>query len=261
MALLLGVPFAISVERSGRRVNRLGWALGLAVLMVPLYIVAESSIVLLGPAGRISRPLAALLGFGPHSIQPRSTVARFARAPGFRLQPVPPLGSSWADVSSRLSRSPWPARFRRTDLPHLRIRAARVQAGGVLQHRRAGAHSARTRRARCWSSRSLSPSSPCRNSCGCEPLAKRSTNKSRKANSRRPPRSGCRCSPSSWPRARWAHTCSRGRGSPASVSSKAKCRNTPIAPRARGIISRRSSRPSSLLFRRWSCPSPRSPGW
>ncbi|HEY3900308.1 MAG TPA: ABC transporter permease subunit [Chthoniobacter sp.] len=81
VALLLGAPLAILVERSGRRTRFLCSALGLAVLMVPPYIVAESSIVLFGPAGKISRPVAALLGFGPHSTNPFE-IARFA-APGF----------------------------------------------------------------------------------------------------------------------------------------------------------------------------------
>lgn len=81
VALLLGVPLAILVERSRRSVNRVCWALALAVLMVPPYLVAESSIVLLGPAGRISRLVATLLGFGPHSTNPID-LARFA-VPGF----------------------------------------------------------------------------------------------------------------------------------------------------------------------------------
>ena len=81
VALLLGVPFAILVERSGQRTRGICSALGLAVLMVPPYIVAESSIVLFGPAGKISRPVAALLGFGPHSTDP-FVIARFV-VPGF----------------------------------------------------------------------------------------------------------------------------------------------------------------------------------
>jgi iron(III) transport system permease protein len=51
------------------------------VLMVPPYLVAESWIVLLGPAGKISRPVATLLGFGPRSADPVE-IARFA-VPGF----------------------------------------------------------------------------------------------------------------------------------------------------------------------------------
>lgn len=81
VALLLGVPFAILVERSRPGLRRVFWALGLIVLMVPPYVVAESWIVLLGPAGKISRLIVTLLGFGPHSTDPIE-VARFA-VPGF----------------------------------------------------------------------------------------------------------------------------------------------------------------------------------
>jgi iron(III) transport system permease protein len=81
VALLLGVPFAILVERTRPGLRRVLWAPGLMVLMVPPYIVAESWIVLLGPAGKISRLVATLLGFGPHSADPIE-MARFA-VPGF----------------------------------------------------------------------------------------------------------------------------------------------------------------------------------
>jgi iron(III) transport system permease protein len=81
VALLLGVPFAILVERSRTGLRRVFWGLGLIVLMVPPYIVAESWIVLLGPAGKISRLIATLLGFGPHSTD-SIQVARFT-VPGF----------------------------------------------------------------------------------------------------------------------------------------------------------------------------------
>ncbi len=81
VALLLGAPFAILVERSRPGLRRLFWVLGLIVLMVPPYVVAESWIVLLGPAGKISRLMATLLGFGPHSTDPIE-IARFA-VPGF----------------------------------------------------------------------------------------------------------------------------------------------------------------------------------
>jgi iron(III) transport system permease protein len=81
VALLLGVPFAILVERSRPGLRRVFWALGLIVLMAPPYVVAESWIVLLGPAGKISRLLATLLGFGPNSTDPIE-VARFV-VPGF----------------------------------------------------------------------------------------------------------------------------------------------------------------------------------
>ena len=77
VALILGVPFAILVERSRPGLRRIFWALGLIVLMVPPYVVAESWIVLLGPAGKISRLVATLLGFGPHSADPFE-IARFA---------------------------------------------------------------------------------------------------------------------------------------------------------------------------------------
>jgi iron(III) transport system permease protein len=81
VAVLLGVPFAILVERSRPGLRRVLWALGLIILMVPPYVVAESWIVLLGPAGKISRLIATLLGFGPHSTDPIE-IARFA-VPGF----------------------------------------------------------------------------------------------------------------------------------------------------------------------------------
>ncbi len=80
-ALVLGAPFAILVERAQARYRRVFWALGLVILMIPPYIVAESWIVLLGPAGKISRMTAMLLGFGPHSTDPIE-IARFA-VPGF----------------------------------------------------------------------------------------------------------------------------------------------------------------------------------
>ncbi len=67
VSVLIGVPFALLVERARPKWNRTFWALGLLVLMVPPYIVAEGWIVLLGPAGKISKPLAILLGFGPSS--------------------------------------------------------------------------------------------------------------------------------------------------------------------------------------------------
>ena len=80
-ALLLGIPFALVVERSRAGLRRTCWTLGLLVLIVPPYIVSEAWKVLFGPAGKISRPIATLLGFGPHSSDP-ITVARFA-VPGF----------------------------------------------------------------------------------------------------------------------------------------------------------------------------------
>jgi iron(III) transport system permease protein len=80
-ALALGVPFALLVERSQPPLKRLSWALGLLVLMVPPYIVAEGWIVLLGPAGKISKSLALTLGLGPKSGAPIE-VARYM-VPGF----------------------------------------------------------------------------------------------------------------------------------------------------------------------------------
>ncbi len=81
VALALGAPFAILVERSRAGLKRLCWAPGLLVLMVPPYIAAEGWIVLLGPAGKISRPLATLIGLGPRSADPVE-IARFV-VPGF----------------------------------------------------------------------------------------------------------------------------------------------------------------------------------
>jgi iron(III) transport system permease protein len=49
--------------------------------MMPPYLVAEAAIVLLGPAGKLSRPAAVFLGFGPPSTDPIA-VARFT-IPGF----------------------------------------------------------------------------------------------------------------------------------------------------------------------------------
>lgn len=81
VALLLGVPFALLVERSRAGLRRASWTLGLLVLMMPPYIVSEAAVVLLGPAGKVSRPVAALLGFGPASTGPIEA-ARFT-VPGF----------------------------------------------------------------------------------------------------------------------------------------------------------------------------------
>lgn len=81
VSLLIGIPFAILVERARPGLKRTFWTLGLLALMVPPYIVAEGWIVLLGPAGKISKPLALLAGFGPHSNAPLQ-LARFM-APGF----------------------------------------------------------------------------------------------------------------------------------------------------------------------------------
>jgi iron(III) transport system permease protein len=76
VALVLGAPFAILVERSRAGAKRMFWALGLLVLMVPPYIAAEGTIVLLGPAGKISKSVATLIGLGPSSTDPIE-LARF----------------------------------------------------------------------------------------------------------------------------------------------------------------------------------------
>jgi iron(III) transport system permease protein len=81
VALLLGAPFAMLVERARPRLCRVFWALGLLVLMIPPYIAAEGWIVLLGPVGKISKALALLMGFGPRS-NDTVELARYA-VPGF----------------------------------------------------------------------------------------------------------------------------------------------------------------------------------
>jgi iron(III) transport system permease protein len=66
VATTLGTSFALLVD--GRRValRRLWLALAPGPLVVPPYLVAASWIDLFGPAGRLSGPLGALLGFPPH---------------------------------------------------------------------------------------------------------------------------------------------------------------------------------------------------
>lgn len=81
VALALGVPFALLVERSRAIPRRLSWTLGLLVLMMPPYVVCEAAVVLFGPAGKVARPVAMLLGLGPPSTDPIA-VARFT-VPGF----------------------------------------------------------------------------------------------------------------------------------------------------------------------------------
>ena len=112
VALLLGVPFAILVERSRPGLRRVCWSLGLMVLIIPPYIVAESWIVLLGPAGKISRLAATLLGFGPHSTNPIE-IARFS---------VPAFVYTWPSVGVVMGGCLFPmvalavaSAFRRTD--------------------------------------------------------------------------------------------------------------------------------------------------
>lgn len=81
VALALGGGFALAVDRARPAVRRICWGLGLAVLVMPPYVSAEAAVVLMGPAGKIARPVAAVLGFGPVS-NDATTVARFA-VPGF----------------------------------------------------------------------------------------------------------------------------------------------------------------------------------
>lgn len=80
VALVLGVPFAVFVERTGLRVRRTCGALALLTLMVPPYFVAEATIVLFGPAGKFSHGAALLLGFGPPGADAVAR-ARFTVAP------------------------------------------------------------------------------------------------------------------------------------------------------------------------------------
>ena len=70
VATLLGVPFALLVERSRAGFRRASWTLGLLALMMPPSIVSEAAVVLLGPAGKVSRPAAAFLAPGPRSTDP-----------------------------------------------------------------------------------------------------------------------------------------------------------------------------------------------
>jgi iron(III) transport system permease protein len=81
VAVALGVPFAITVERAHAPLRRLLWALGLLTLVMPPYIVAESAIVMLGPAGKLSRWVLLSIGWGP----PASDALGRARytVPGF----------------------------------------------------------------------------------------------------------------------------------------------------------------------------------
>jgi iron(III) transport system permease protein len=124
VALLLGTPFALLVERARPRLRRALWVLGLLVLMVPPYIAAEAWIVLLGPAGKISRPLATLLGFGPATEDP-ITLARFE---------VPGLVYTWPSVGVVMGACLFPlvalavaSAYRRTD--HRVFEAARIAQG------------------------------------------------------------------------------------------------------------------------------------
>ncbi len=113
VALGLGVPFAILVERTRAGYRRVFWALGRAVLMIPPYIVAESWIVLLGPAGKLSRMAAMLLGFGPHSTDPIE-LARYA-VPGF-VYTRPCVGVVMGGCLFPIVALAVASAFRRTDL-------------------------------------------------------------------------------------------------------------------------------------------------
>ena len=81
VALVLGLPFAVLVDRCRVGVRRACWAAGLAALVVPPYVVAEAWVVLLGPAGKVSKPVAVWLGFGPPKADP-TAAARYA-VPGY----------------------------------------------------------------------------------------------------------------------------------------------------------------------------------
>lgn len=73
VAAALGTAFALTVERASRPFRSALWVLALLALMVPPYVVGESAIVMLGPAGKLSRGAALLLGWGP---SPSDAVAR-----------------------------------------------------------------------------------------------------------------------------------------------------------------------------------------
>lgn len=124
VALVLGVPFALLVDRLRSGPRRLAWTLGLLVLMMPPYLVSEAAIVLFGPAGKIARPAAVLLGFGPGSSDP-VVMARFT-VPGFVY--------SWQAVGLVMGGYLFPvvamavaSAFRRTD--HRVFESARLSRG------------------------------------------------------------------------------------------------------------------------------------
>jgi iron(III) transport system permease protein len=129
-ALLIGTPFALLVERSRPSLRRVCWAMGLLVLMVPPYIVTESWIVLLGPAGKISRGVALLLGLGPHSTDPIE-IARFAVS-GF-VYTWPAVGAIMGACFFPIVALAVGSAYRRTD--HRVFEAARIARGrrGVLE--------------------------------------------------------------------------------------------------------------------------------
>lgn len=124
VALLLGVPFSLLVEHSRGGLRRVSWTLGLLVLMMPPYLVCEAAIVLLGPAGKLARPAAALLGYGPRSTDPIA-VARFT---------IPGYVYSWQAVGVVMGGCFFPvvslavaAAYRRTD--HRVFESARLAQG------------------------------------------------------------------------------------------------------------------------------------
>jgi iron(III) transport system permease protein len=124
VALLLGVPFALLVECSRSGLRRVFWTLGLLVLMVPPYIVAEASIVLLGPAGKIARPVALFLGFGPRSTGPIAA-ARYT-IPGF-VYTWPVVGVVMGGCLFPIVALAVASAFRRTD--HRIFESARLAQG------------------------------------------------------------------------------------------------------------------------------------
>ena len=83
VATMLGVPFALIVDRGRPAARRACWVVGLLPLVVPPAIVAESAVVLFGPAGKVSRGLALLVGLGPADAvgRARFTVAGWVYTP------------------------------------------------------------------------------------------------------------------------------------------------------------------------------------
>jgi iron(III) transport system permease protein len=124
VSLLLGVPFALLVECSRSGPRRVFWTLGLLVLMVPPYIVAEASIVLLGPAGKIARPVALFLGFGPRSTD-LIAAARYT-IPGF-VYTWPAVGVVMGGCLFPIVALAVASAFRRTD--HRIFESARLAQG------------------------------------------------------------------------------------------------------------------------------------
>ncbi|WP_422930040.1 ABC transporter permease [Singulisphaera sp. PoT] len=128
--LVLGVPFALLVDRTRAGFRRVAWPLGLLSLMVPPYIVGEAAIVLLGPAGMVSRPVAMLLGFGPKTSDPIEA-ARFT-IPGF-VYSWPAAGVVMGSCLFPLVALAVASAFRRTD--HRIFESARLAQGrrGVIR--------------------------------------------------------------------------------------------------------------------------------